>query len=165
MPSFDVVSKIDMAEVQNALDHTRKELSTRYDFQGSKTEVTFGEDKVSILLKSADQVKLQAAYEVLLGKLAKRGVSLRGLEPQKVEGAALGQVKQLIKMQQGIAVEKSKELVKALKESKLKVQGSIQGDSLRVTGKNRDDLQSAIAFLKTQQESVKLDLQFNNFRD
>ena len=165
MPSFDVVSKIDMAEVQNAIDHTRKELSTRYDFQGTKTEVTFGDDKASILIKSADQVKLQAAYEVLLGKLAKRGVSLRGMEPQKVEGAAMGQVKQLIKIQQGIAVEKAKQLVKALKDSKMKVQSSIQGDSLRVSGKSRDELQAAIAFLKTQQDTVKLDLQFNNFRD
>ncbi len=165
MPSFDVVSKIDMAEVQNALDHSRKELSTRYDFQGTKTELTFGDDKASILLKSSDTAKLQAAYEVLLAKLAKRGVSLRGLEPQKVEAAALGQVKQLVKIQQGIPVEKAKELVKALKESKMKVQGSIQGDSLRVSGKSRDDLQSAIAFLKQQQDSVKLDLQFNNFRD
>ncbi|MGQ0507804.1 MAG: YajQ family cyclic di-GMP-binding protein [Myxococcaceae bacterium] len=165
MPSFDVVSKIDMQELDNALNQTRKELSTRYDFQGTKTEITLEPGNTGILLKSADKGKLEAAYEVMLGKLAKRGVTLRGFEPQPIDSAALGQVKQLVKIQQGIAVEKSKELVKALKDSKLKVQGSIQGDSLRVSGKSRDDLQSAIAFLRTQQDTVKLDLQFNNFRD
>jgi cyclic-di-GMP-binding protein len=165
MPSFDVVSKIDMMELENALNQTRKELSTRYDFQGTKTELTLGEDRASILIKSSDQGKLQAAYELLLAKVAKRGVSLRGFEPQKVDAAALGQVKQLIKIHQGIAVEKSKELVRAIKDSKMKVQGSIQGDSLRVTGKSRDELQAAIAFLRQQQDTVKLDLQFENFRD
>jgi cyclic-di-GMP-binding protein len=165
MPSFDVVSKIDIAELINAIDHTRKELSTRYDFQGTKTEITLGDDRASILIKSSDAQKLQAAYEVLLGKIAKRGISLRGFEAQKVDTAALGQVKQLIKIQQGIPVEKSKELIKALKDSKLKVQGSIQADQLRVTGKSRDDLQAAIALLKEQQDKVRVDMQFTNFRD
>jgi uncharacterized protein YajQ (UPF0234 family) len=165
MPSFDVVSKINLQELDNAVNQTRKEIATRYDFQGTQTEVTLAEDRRSILLKANSEGRLQAAYDVLQSKLVKRGVSLRALQPGPVDSAALGQVKQTIALQEGIPVEKGKELVKALKDSKLKVQAAIQGDQLRITGKNRDDLQAAIALFRGHQDRLKLDMQFTNFRD
>ena len=165
MPSFDVVSKVNLQEVDNAVNQARKEITTRYDFQGTHTEVSLADDKTTFQLKANSEGRLQAAYDVLQSKLVKRGVSLRALQTGPVDSAALGQVKQTIKLQQGIAVEKSKELIKALKESKMKLQGSIQGDQLRISGKNKDDLQSAIALFRAQQEKLNLDLQFTNFRD
>jgi uncharacterized protein YajQ (UPF0234 family) len=165
MPSFDVVSKINMQELDNALNQTRKEIGSRYDFQGTQTEVILAEDQASLQLKANSQGRLQAAYDVLQGKLVKRGISLRVLQPGTIDPAALGHVKQQIKLQQGIPIEKAKELIKALKDSKLKVQGSIQGDQLRITGKSRDDLQSAMALLREQQDKLQLDMQFTNFRD
>ncbi|HSP80465.1 MAG TPA: YajQ family cyclic di-GMP-binding protein [Myxococcaceae bacterium] len=165
MPSFDVVSKLDAAELDNAVNQTKKELSTRYDFQGANADVTLAPDKQSITVKANSEDRVQAAKEVLLSKLSKRGISLMALEYEPMEKTGLSNVKQLIKLQQGIPVEKSKELVKLLKDSKMKVQGSIQGDQLRVTGKNRDDLQAAIALFRKEQERLKLDMQFTNFRD
>lgn len=165
MPSFDAVSKADLQEVDNAFNQAKKELATRYDFQGTQTEIVLGEDKASFQLKSSSEGRLVAAYEVLQSKLVKRGVSLRYLDASEIDSAALGQVKQLVKLQQGIAIDKSRELVKVIKESKLKVQASIQGDQLRVTGKNKDDLQSAIALLRQQQDPLNVELQFINFRD
>jgi len=165
MPSFDVVSKIDMQELDNALNQTRKEIGSRYDFQGTQTEVVLAEDQASLQLKANSQGRLQAAYDVLQGKLVKRGISLRVLLPGTIDPAALGHVKQQIKLQQGIPIEKAKDLIKALKDSKLKVQGSIQGDQLRITGKSRDDLQSAMALFREHQDKLQLDMQFTNFRD
>ena len=165
MPSFDVVSKIDLAELDNAINQTKKEISTRYDFQGAQADIVLAPDKTSITIKANSEDRVQAAKEVLLPKLAKRGISLLALEYEPIEKTGLSNVKQVIKLQQGIPVEKSKELVKLLKDSKMKVQGSIQGDQLRVTGKNRDDLQAAIALFRQQQDTVKLDMQFTNFRD
>ena len=165
MPSFDVVSKINLMELDNAVNQTRKEIATRFDFQGTHTEITLGEDRAFILIRSETEGRLEAAYDVLQSKMIKRGISIRCLDPQEVDKAALGHVKQTIRLKQGIAVDKAKELIKVLKDSKMKVQGSIQGDQLRVTGKNRDDLQSAISLLREQQDTVKLDLQFTNFRD
>src|SRR5216683_3793609 len=165
MPSFDVVSKINMQELDNALNQTRKEIGSRYDFQGTQTEVVLAEDQASLQLKANSQGRLQAAYDVLQGKLVKRGISLRVLQPGTIDPAALGHVKQQIKLQQGIPIEKARELIKALKDSKLKVQGAIQGDQLRITGKSRDDLQVAMALFRQQQETLKLDIQFTNFRD
>ena len=165
MPSFDVVSKIDIAELDNAVNQTKKELSTRYDFQGAQADIILAPDHTSITVKANAEERVQAAKEVLLAKLAKRGISLRALEYGEIEKTGLHNVKQAIKLQQGIPVEKSKELVKLLKESKLKVQGSIQADQLRVTGKNRDDLQAAIALFRQEQDRLKLDMQFTNFRD
>lgn len=165
MPSFDVVSKINLQELDNALNQARKEISTRYDFQGTHTEISLSEDKASVLLKANSEGRIQAAYDVLQSRLVKRGISLRALEPGPIEPAAMGHVKQLIKLQQGIPVEKGRELIKVLKDSKLKVQGAIQGDQLRISGKNKDDLQSAIALFRQQQETLKLDMQFTNFRD
>ncbi len=165
MPSFDVVSKINLQELDNAVNQTRKEIATRYDFQGTHTEVTLADDRNSIQLKANSEGRLQGAYDVLQSKLVKRGVSLRALQPGPVDSAALGQVKQAIGLQQGIPVERARELVKALKDSKLKVQAAIQGDQLRVTGKNKDDLQAVIALFRGQQDKLKLDMQFTNFRD
>lgn len=165
MPSFDVVSKTNLAEVDNAVNQARKEIATRYDFQGTHTEISFSEDKTTLHLKANSEGRLHAGYDVLQSKLVKRGVSLRALQPGAVDSAALGQVKQEIKLLSGIPVEKAKELIKALKETKMKVQGSIQGDQLRITGKSKDDLQAAMALFRGQQEKVNLDLQFTNFRD
>ena len=165
MPSFDVVSKLDLAELDNAIQQTRKEIQNRYDFQGTKTEVTLGDDKKSIVLKTADEARAEQLRTVLLAKLAKRGLSLRSLEIGKLEATGLGMVKQSLSLQQGIPTDKAKQLIRFLKDEKLKAQGSVQGDELRVTGKQRDDLQAAIALLKSKQDEVKLDLQFVNFRD
>ena len=165
MPSFDVVSKIDLAELDNAINQTKKEISTRYDFQGAQADIVLAPDKTSLTVKANSEDRVQAAKEVLLPKMAKRGLSLLALEYEPIEKTGLSNVKQLIKLQQGIPVEKSKELVKLVKEAKMKVQASIQGDQLRVTGKNRDDLQAAIALFRKEQERLKLDMQFTNFRD
>lgn len=165
MPSFDVVSKINLQELDNAVNQTKKEISTRYDFQGTHTEVTLAEDKSYILLKSSSEGRLDAAFDVLQSKFVKRGISLRCMTREDVDTAALGHVKQTVRLQQGISTEKGKDLIKVLKESKLRVQGSIQGDQLRVSGKSKDDLQAAIALLREQQERLTLDLQFTNFRD
>jgi uncharacterized protein YajQ (UPF0234 family) len=165
MPSFDVISKIDLAELDNAVNQTKKELSTRYDFQGVQADIVLAPDNTVLTVKANSEDRVQAAKEVLLSKLAKRGISLRALEFLEVEKTGLANVKQPIRLQQGIPVEKSKELIKLLKESKLKVQGSIQADQLRITGKNRDDLQAAMALFRQEQDRLKLDMQFTNFRD
>ena len=165
MPSFDVVSKMDLQEVDNALNQARKEISTRYDFQGFPTAVELAPDQKSLSLKTRDVEKLKAAREIVLQKLSKRGISLRGIQQGDVDTAGLGQVKQVLTFQQGIPVEKSKEMVKLLKESKLKLQGSIQGDSLRVSGKSKDDLQAAMALFRQAQGELSIDMQFDNFRD
>ena len=165
MPSFDVVSKVDLQEVDNAVNNARKELATRFDFQGTKTELSLGEDRSSLVLKSNSQQKLDDAYMIFLQKAVKRGLSARSIDRKDPEQIGMGMVKQTVVIKQGIPQDKAKELIKFLKDSKLKVQASIQADQLRVTGKNRDDLQEAIALLKGQQEKVLLDLQFTNFRD
>lgn len=165
MPSFDVVSRINLQELDNALNQARKEISTRYDFQGTHAEIILSDDKTSVMLKANSEGRIQAAYDVLQARLVKRGISLRALEPGPIEPAAMGHLKQVIKLQQGIPVEKGRELVKALKDSKLKVQGAIQGDQLRISGKSKDDLQATIALFRQRQETLKLDMQFTNFRD
>jgi uncharacterized protein YajQ (UPF0234 family) len=165
MPSFDVVSKLNLAELINAVSQAKKELATRYDFQGTKTDVELAPDQQSITLKSSTEDRVDAAYEILLAKLHKRGVSLRSLSREKREQMGLGMFRQLVKLQQGIPVEKSKELVKILKESKIKAQASIQGEELRVSGKNRDDLQAVIALFRQSADKVEIDMQFTNFRE
>ncbi len=165
MPSFDVVSKIDIAELDNAVNQTKKELSTRYDFQGAQADIVVAPDHTALTIKANSEERVQAAKEVLLTRLAKRGISLRALEFGDIEKTGLSNVKQPIKLQQGIPVEKSKELIKLLKDAKLKVQASIQADQLRVTGKSRDELQGAIALFRKEQDRLQLDMQFTNFRD
>jgi uncharacterized protein YajQ (UPF0234 family) len=162
MPSFDVVSKLDMQEVENGLNNARKELATRYDFRGTGTELERDADG-AIILRSSDQMHLEAAYKVLMEKMVKRQVSLRALDPQEPEPATKNTLRQKILLKQGISVEKGKEINKAIKDAKLKVQSQIQDEQVRVTGKNRDDLQAAIKLLRGQ--DFGLDLQFTNFRD
>ena len=161
MPSFDVVSKLDMQEVDNAVNQCKKELGTRYDFRGTNTDLERGPE--GIVIRSSDEPHAAAALTVLRERIAKRGVSQRALDPKPVEPAGGQTVRQLVIIKQGIDMETAKKIVKAVKDSKLKVQASIQGDELRVTGKNRDDLQSAIALMR--RGDFGIDLQFINFRD
>jgi cyclic-di-GMP-binding protein len=161
MPSFDVVSKVDLAELDNAIQVAQKELAQRYDFRGTNT--TIERTPEGILLRTADEPHAIAAVQVLRERMAKRNVSQRCLDVGEPEAAAGRTVRVLIKIKQGIETETGKKLVKAIKDNKMKVQGSIQGDEVRITGKNRDDLQGAIALLR--REDFGLDLQFVNFRD
>jgi hypothetical protein len=159
--TFDVVSKVDMDEVKNAVAQATKEIGQRFDFKGSVSKIELKEEG-ALTLTSDDEVRLKAVVDVLQGKLVKRGVSIRAMEFGKLEPAAKGTVRQEVKILQGIPQEKAKGLIKTLKDSKIKVQPSIQGDQLRVAGKNKDDLQEAIALLKKHDQG--LDLQFTNFR-
>ena len=161
MPSFDVVSQVDPQEIDNALNQTRKEVGQRYDFKGSKTEITA--DKESITIISDDDYKVKAVVDVLQSKLVRRGVSLQALVYGKIEPAAGGLAKQTITVQQGVDADKARQVVKVVKDSKIKVQVQIQGDQLRVSGKKRDELQGTIHLLKGQ--DFGLPLQFVNFRD
>jgi len=159
--SFDVVSKVNMDEVKNAVAQAMKEIAQRYDFKGSISEIELKDDEV-LLLKSDDEVKLKAVIDVLQSKLFKRGVSIKNLEYGKIEAATKGTVRQEVKILQGVPGDKAKALVKVIKDAKLKVQASIQGDQVRVTGKSKDDLQDCIALLKKNDQG--LELQFTNFR-
>ncbi len=165
MPSFDIVSEVDLQEVDNAVNQTRKELGGRFDFRGVPVEVKLSDDKKSLQMKTDGEERLDAVWDVLLGKLLKRGMTANSLERQKKEPVGGKQYKQDVKLQQGIPTEKAKEIVKLLKDSKIKVQPSIQGETVRVTGKDKDDLQSAIRLVRENAESMKIDLQFTNFRD
>ena len=161
--SFDVVSKVDLQEVQNAVQQASKEIATRFDFRGSKSKIEWNEKELALTLTSDDEGKLKSVKDILETRLVKRGVAVKALDYQKVEPAAMGTVRQLVKIQQGIASEKAKEIVKAIKDRKLKVQAAIQGDVVRVTGKDRDVLQQAIALVR--KEMTQLPLSFDNFRD
>ncbi len=158
--SFDIVSKTDYAEVTNALNQTNKEISQRFDFKGSKAEAVL-KDK-DLELTAEDDTKLRNMNDILQSKLVKRGVALKALDYQKVEPAAGGTVRQVVKIQQGIPGDKAKEIVKFIKDAKLKVQASIQGDTVRVSGKDRDVLQDVIAKLKAQDFGI--DMKFDNYR-
>src|SRR4051794_1290921 len=160
--SFDVASKIDLNEVLNAVQQTSKEVQTRYDLKDSKSSIELNEKEHKILLASSDDYKLKAITEILGQKLVKRNVPLKGLEYGAVTPASGGSVRQEIKLQQGIATEKAKDIVKLIKDSKLKVQASIQGDLVRVSGKDRDTLQQAIALLRGK--DFGMDMQFTNYR-
>ncbi|HEY1945984.1 MAG TPA: YajQ family cyclic di-GMP-binding protein [Bryobacteraceae bacterium] len=160
--SFDIASKIDLTEVLNAVQQTSKELLTRYDLKDSKSSVELKEKEHKIHLASSDEYKLKAVTEILGQKLVKRNVPLKGLEYSGLTMASGGSVKQEITLQQGIPMEKAKDIVKLLKDSKLKVQATIQGDVVRVSGKDRDVLQQAIAALKGKDFGI--DMQFTNFR-
>jgi cyclic-di-GMP-binding protein len=160
--SFDVVSKIDLAEVNNAIQQALKEIVTRYDLKNSKSEIQLNEKDHKILLASADEFKLKAVNDVLEQKLVKRKVPLKGLTYGAVTPAAGSTVRQEISLQQGIPIEKAREIVKLIKDSKKKVQASIQGDLVRVSGKDRDTLQEVIALLRGQDFGI--DMQFTNYR-
>jgi len=158
--SFDVACKIDMQEVTNALDQARREIETRYDLKGTKNEVTL--DKTDIILLSPDDMKLKAVVDILQSRLHKRGVPLKALTYGEVEQAAGGVLRQKIALQQGIPIERAKEIVRLIKDSKIRVQASIQEDQVRVAGKNRDDLQKIIAMLRDKDLGIAL--QFTNYR-
>ncbi len=159
--SFDIVSKVDIQEARNAIDQAIKEVRARFDLKDSHSEIKLeGED--TIQLASSDEYKLKAVIEILSQKLVKRGISLKSLTFGKLEPASGSSVRQKITLTQGIPGDKAKEIVKHLKDSKKKVQASIQGDTVRVSGKDRDTLQEAIALLKGH--DFGLDMQFTNYR-
>jgi len=165
MPSFDIVSKVDLQEVDNAVNQARKELQGRWDFKGVPVEIALTDDKKALVLKTDGEERIDAVWDVLLGKLLKRGLTANSLERGKKEPVGGKQFKQQVTLQQGIPSDKAKELVKLIKDTKLKVQASIQGDSLRVTGKDRDDLQAVIRLCREKADSLHLDMQYENFRD
>jgi hypothetical protein len=159
--TFDIVSQINLQEVANAIQQATKEIHTRFDLKDSKSNVEM-EGKDAIVLSSIDEYKLKAVTDILQQKLVKRGVPLKGLTYGAVEPAAGSTVRQKITMQQGVPIEKARDIVKLIKNSKKKVQASIQGDLVRVSGKDRDSLQEVIALLK--QQDFGIDMQFTNYR-
>lgn len=160
--TFDIVSKIDLNEVHNAVQQASKEIHTRYDLKDSKSSIELNEKEHKILLASSDEYKLKAITEILGQKLVKRNVPLKGLEYGTITPASGGSVRQEISLQQGISTEKARDVVKLIKDSKLKVQATIQGDSVRVSGKDRDVLQQVIALLRGKDFGI--DMQFTNYR-
>jgi uncharacterized protein YajQ (UPF0234 family) len=161
VPSFDVVSKVDLMELDNALNTARKEITQRYDFRGTNTTLERGPEGITI--RSADEPHIDASVSVLRERMAKRNVSQRCLDQKPTEAAGGSTVRQLILIKQGIEQETAKKITRALKDSKIRVQAQIQDDQLRVTGKDRDDLQAAIALMR--KTDFGIDLQFVNFRD
>jgi len=161
MSSFDIVSKVDLMELDNALHTAQKEIAQRYDFRGTNTTIERSPEGITI--RTSDETRAVATVTVLRERMSKRGVSQRCLDVGDVEPAGGKTMRQLIKIKQGIETEAAKKIVKAIKDAKLKVQAQIQGDELRVTGKNRDDLQGAIQLVRGGDYGI--DLQFVNFRD
>lgn len=161
MPSFDIVSKVNMQEVDNAVNQAKREIETRYDFKGSKCSITLQKNEIEII--ADNDFKLNQVLEVLKAKAVKRGINLKSLVPGKIEKASGDTVRQKISIKQGLSQEEAKELSKIIKDTKLKVQTQIMGDELRVSGKKIDDLQSVIAHLKSI--DYKVPLQFTNYRD
>jgi len=158
--SFDVVSQMDMQELDNALNQTKKEIAQRYDFRGSTASIDLKDNELRVAAE--DDYKLGAILDILRQRMAKRGLPLRGLEPGKVESASKGTVRQTVKIKQGIDKDKARDIVAAIKTSKLKVTTQQQDDQIRVTGAKKDDLQAVIQLLKT--EDFGVDLQFINMR-
>jgi len=158
--SFDIVSRVNMQEVDNAINQTNKEISQRYDFKNSKSEVTLEDGNLKIV--ADDDFKLRSVIDILQSKLIRREVPIKNLEYGKVEEASGGTVRQLIKLKQGIDTDTAKQIVKDIKNLKIKVQSQIMDDQVRVSGKSRDDLQEVIGFLK--QQEYNQDLQFTNYR-
>jgi len=160
--SFDIASKVDLQEVLNAVQQAAKEISQRFDFKGSKSSIDLNKDKHEITLVSDDELKLKTVVDILQTKLVKRGVSLKALQYGKIEQAAGNTVRQLVTLQQGIAVDKAKEIVKLIKDMKMKVQAEIQKDQVRVKAKKIDDLQALIALLREKDFGIHID--FINYR-
>ena len=161
--SFDIVSEFDKQELVNALDQVKRELTTRFDLKDSNSNIELMEDK-AINITTNDEMKLKNIYDILQSKLVKRNLSLKILDPQKVENALGGNVKQEIKLKKGLSTELAKKIVAIIKDTKLKVQASIQGDSVRVTGKSRDDLQDVIKVMRSKEDEIDAPLQFTNYR-
>ncbi len=163
MPSFDIVSEVNHVEVRNAVDQCNKEISNRFDFKGSDARVEINEKDKTLIVFADDEFKLRQVRDVMTGKLAKRGVDIRALDPGKLEPVSGNKVKETIKVREGIEQERAKNLVKLIKDSKAKVQASIQGDVLRVSGAKKDTLQDTIALVRKSVTDIPL--QFKNFRD
>ena len=159
--TFDIVSKVDLQEVSNAIQNALKEVHTRFDLKNSKSDIQL-EGNEALVLSSVDEYKLKAVNDILQTKLVKRGVPLKALTYGTVEPAAGSTVRQKVTLQQGIPIEKAREIVKIIKDSKKKVQASIQGDTVRVSGKDRDTLQEIMALLR--QRDFGIDMQFTNYR-
>ncbi|RVU85879.1 YajQ family cyclic di-GMP-binding protein [Leucothrix sargassi] len=161
MPSFDVVSEVELHEVRNATDQANKEVTTRFDFKGSNASFELKDDVIT--LRAENTFQLKQMLDILRNKCAKRNIDASALDPQDASETGINNANQKVLLKQGLDAEKGKKVIKALKEAKLKVQAQIQGEQVRVTGKKRDDLQQAIALLREQE--LGLPLQFNNFRD
>jgi len=161
MPSFDIVSQVNSMEIENAVNQAKKELANRFDFQGSQAEIAL--EKNEIKLSAEDQFKLKALTEIVMGKLAKRQISLKNVEKLEPDVSPLGHARQVIKIKQGLEATIAKQVTSFIRETKLKVTTQIQGEEIRVTGKSRDDLQATIAAVRAKDFPVAL--QFQNFRD
>ena len=158
--SFDIACKLDMQEVQNAINQAKREIETRYDLKGTKNEIA--QEKMDIVLTAPDDMKLKAVLDILQSKLHRRGIDLKALTIGDPESAAGGTLRQRITLQDGVPMEKAREIVRLIKDSKIRVQASIQEKQVRVAGKNRDDLQAIIALLKAKELGIAL--QFTNYR-
>jgi uncharacterized protein YajQ (UPF0234 family) len=158
--SFDIACKLDMQEVANAINQAKREIETRYDLKGAKNDIV--QEKMEIVVSSADDMKLRAVLDILQSKLHRRGIDLKALTVGEPEAAAGGTLRQRITLQDGVPIEKAREIVRLIKDAKLKVQASIQEKQVRVSGKNRDDLQTVIAMLKGKDLGIAL--QFINYR-
>ena len=163
MHSFDIVCKIDLQELDNAIQQARREIQTRYDFKGSKTSIEFREKEHELVLVSESDFRVKAVLDILQSKMVKRGISLKAMTLGKIEPAAGGMARQTISLQQGIPIEKAREIVKLIKNTKKKVQAAIQGEQVRVSGKSIDDLQGVIQLLKA--EDLGIHMQFVNMRE
>jgi uncharacterized protein YajQ (UPF0234 family) len=161
-PSFDIVSELSLQEMDNAITQAQKEIGTRYDFKGSAASVEFDRKAKELTLTADQEPQLEAVRKVVVERMIKRGVEPKAMDPQKIEQATHKTVRQKVKLKSGIDKDTSKAIQKQIKELKLKVNASIQGDALRVTGKSRDDLQAVIAALRANPPAIPL--QFNNFR-
>jgi len=160
--SFDIISKVDLQEVDNAINQALKDILNRYDFKGTKTEIELDRQKNEIRLLSDDDYKIKAVMDILNEKFARRKIPLKAMEPGKVEPAGGGLVRQTITLQQGIPIEQAREIVKLIKTEKLKIQGEIQKDQVRVRGKKIDDLQAFMAILKDKDFGIHME--FANYR-
>jgi len=161
--SFDVVSEFDKQELLNALDQTRRDITSRFDFKNSNSEIELEGDK-TITIKTSDDMKLRNILDILQTKLVKRNLSIKILDPQTVESAFGGTVRQVFKLKKGLTQDLAKKIVAEIKDSKIKVQASIQGDQVRVVGKDKDDLQEVIQLLRKNEEKYDAPLQFQNYR-
>jgi len=161
MPSFDIVSQVNSMEIENAVNQAKKELATRFDFKGSNAEIVL--EKNDIKISAEDQFKLKALVEILMGKLAKRQISLKNVEIGEPDISPLGHARQVIKIKQGLDQAVAKQITSFIREAKFKVTSQIQGEEIRVSGKNRDDLQAVIAAVRGRDFPAAL--QFQNFRD
>ncbi len=163
MPTFDIASEVNQMEIRNAVDQCNKEVTNRFDFKGSDARVEINEKEKTLTVYGDDDFKLNQVRDVLTGRLAKRGIDVRCLELEKIETIGGGKVKQIVKVREGVDQELGKKIIKLIKDSKMKVQGSIQGDVVRITGAKKDLLQDAIALVR--KSITDFPLQFKNFRD